>query len=107
MGSVGLGCSTGERDLGVVFSSDLKWRQQVTTCISKANAMLGMIRNTFIKLDIKMLRTLYTVYVRPLVEFAAPVWNPQLKGDIVQLEKVQHRVTRLIPSLWKLLTMRD
>ena len=31
-----------------------------------------------------------------------PVWCPYLKGDINKLEKIQHRVTRLIPSLKRL-----
>ena len=42
------------------------------------------------------------VYIRPLIEFAVPVWNPALKGDIGLLERVQHRVTRLVPGLKKL-----
>ena len=49
--------------------------------------------------NMKLVRTLFTVYVRPLIEFAVPVWCPHLKGDINQLEKIQNRVTRLIPSL--------
>ena len=30
-----------------------------------------------------------------------PVWNPYLKGDIEELENIQHRVTRLVPGLKK------
>ena len=102
MGSVELSNSVCERDLGVVFSSDLKWKQQSIACVSKANAMLGMIKNNFVKLDTRMVKILYTVYVRPLIEFAVPVWSPYLKGDINLIEKVQHRATRLIPGLKKL-----
>ena len=64
--------------------------------------MLSLLRNTFVCLDMKLVRTLFTVYVRPLIEFAVPVWCPYLKGDINKLEKIQHRVTRLIPSLKRL-----
>ena len=34
-----------------------------------------------------MWKKLYTSYVRPLLEFAIPVWNPYLKGDIDILER--------------------
>ena len=34
--------------------------------------------------------------IRPLIELAVPVWSPFQKGDIKKLERVQHRVTRLI-----------
>ena len=91
-----------EKELGVVFSSDLKCKNHVFTCESKANSMLGMIRKTFSSLDSKLLRTLYISFVRPLIEFAVPVWCPSLKGDIETLERIQHRVTRLVKSLRKL-----
>ena len=91
-----------ERDLGVIFSSDLKWKNHITERESKANAMLGMIKKTFASLNCKLLKTLYTTYVRPLVEFAVPVWNPYLKGEIEALEKIQHRATRLVKNLRKL-----
>ena len=33
-----------------------------------------------------------------------PVWNPYLKKDIEKLENIQHRATRLAPSLRKFIT---
>ena len=99
MGNIELSTTECERDLGVVFSSDLKWKQQVIACSSRANSMLGLIRKTFVSFDVGLVRTLYTVYVRPLIEFAVPVWNPSLIGDMELLEKVQHRATRLVPML--------
>ena len=47
----------------------------------------------------KLLRSLYVTFIRPLLEFAVPVWSPAFKCDIDLLERVQHRATRLIPSL--------
>ena len=34
-----------------------------------------------------------------MIEFAVPVWYPNLKQDIKLLEQVQHRATKLVPSL--------
>jgi hypothetical protein len=91
-----------ERDLGVIFSNNLKWRNQIITCVGKANQILGMIRKCFVHMDVKLLRSLYVTFVRPLLEFAIPVWSPIQKGDIDLLESVQHRATRIIPSLKKI-----
>ena len=33
--------------------------------------------------------------VRPILEYAAPVWYPYLVKDIILLEKVQRRASRL------------
>ena len=71
-----------ERDLGVYVSNDLKWKQHVTLISSKANSILGLIKKSFLNPDIRTLRILYTTCVRPLLEFAAPVWYQYLFGDI-------------------------
>ena len=41
----------------------------------------------------------YGSLVRPHLEYGAPIWNPQLKRDITDLEKVQRHATRQIPAL--------
>jgi len=90
-----------EKDLGILFSSNMKWRQHIISSSTKANKILGMLKNTFAHLDEYTLKLLYTTYVRPLIEFAVPVWSPHFKGEIEMLEKIQHRATRLIPALAK------
>ena len=44
-------------------------------------------------------RLLYVFFIRPLLEITVPVWSPAFKCNIDLLERVQHRATRLIPSL--------
>jgi hypothetical protein len=39
------------------------------------------------------MKLLYTSLVRPHMEFAAPIWNPYYRKDIVKLENDQHRAT--------------
>jgi hypothetical protein len=53
-------------------------------------------------MDVKLLRSLYFTFVRPLLQFAITVWSPFQKGDIDLMESVQHRATRLIPSFKKI-----
>ena len=42
---------------------------------------------------------MYTTYVRPILEYAAPAWSPYLVKDKTKLEKVQRFATRLVPEL--------
>ena len=42
-----------EKDLGVKFSSDMKWNQQVLSCASQANSILGRLKKAFIKIQPK------------------------------------------------------
>jgi hypothetical protein len=91
--------STLERDLGVMISSDLKWKHHTAYCANKANRVLGMLKRTFEHFDLDMVKILYTTFVRPHLEFAASVWNPYAANDISLLEKVQRRATKLVPAL--------
>ena len=44
--------------------------------------------------DIATLLSAYTVYVRPIVEYASVVWSPHLLRDIAVIESVQRDFTR-------------
>ena len=54
----------------VIFSNNLKRKNLVISCVSKANQTLGIIRKSFAHLDFKILRSLYVTFIRPLLEFA-------------------------------------
>jgi len=97
-GRVQLGTSELERDLGVMVSSDCRWRNQVNAAASKANRVLGMMRNTFRFWTDDIARMIYPTFIRPHLEFASSVWNPSSKSDIQILENVQHRATRTVES---------
>ncbi len=83
-----------ERDLGVLVTPNLKWKDQVAASVAKANQVFGMLKRTFASRSAKLWKGLYTGYIRPHLEFAMQVWSPQLIGDIV--EGVQRRVTKFI-----------
>jgi ribonucleases P/MRP protein subunit RPP40 len=88
-----------ERDLGIMFSTSLKWKNQVITATNRANQMLDRIKKSFALFDCKLMRSLYLTFIRPYLELAVPVWCPFLKGDIDMIEQVQQRATKLIPAI--------
>ena len=88
-----------EKDLGVLITNDLKPADQVASAVAGANSMLWRIRKTFTCLDEHTVPLLYKALVRPRMEYAVQAWSPQLRKDIIRLEKVQRRATRMIPGL--------
>ena len=45
-----------------------------------------------------MFLNLYKSLVRPHLEYATGVWSPQYKKDMIAIENIQRRATRLLPS---------
>ena len=88
-----------EKDLGVVVDNKLKFKTHISQKISKANSMLYLIKNCFKYLDEKMFLLLYKSLVRPHLEYASTAWSPITKEDIIRIEGVQRRATKLIPGL--------
>jgi len=88
-GSIGfLERSNKERDLGVIFSSNLDWEEQYLSSCKKANMTLGMLKRTFVGRDIGLWKQLYVSMVRPHLEYAFQIWSPFRVGVISRLEKV-------------------
>ena len=88
-----------ERDLGLLISNDLKWANQIDKVTKTANAIIAQIRQSFNYFDPELVKMLYVALVRPHLEFAVSVWNPYLRKDIYNIEKIQRKATRMIPNL--------
>ena len=43
--------------------------------------------------------SLFTTYVRPLLEYCTPAWSPHLLKDIDKIESVQRYFTRSLPGM--------
>ena len=88
-----------EKDVGVMIHHSLKPSMQCAKAATNANQVLGQLarglsyrdRNTFLRL--------YTVYVRPHLEYAVASWSPYTKGDKEILEKVQRRALAMVSNL--------
>ena len=95
--------ATSEKDLGVVFSNDLKVKQQCEEAYKRASQILGLIHRTIQFRNPSVLITLYKSMVRPHLEYSSVAWSPYYVKDKALLERVQHRFTRMFPELKDLL----
>lgn len=63
----------------------------------KANNILGLIKRTCRGLrDVSTLRTLYLALVRSQLEFCSVVWSPYQAKNVMKLERIQRRATKLM-----------
>ena len=63
-----------------------------------ANKLLGMIRSFWALVDTSF-TLLYKTIVRPHLEYAATVWNPNKKHYFDDVAKVQHSATELLQNM--------
>ena len=88
-----------EKDLGVIFDSDLSFSEHIASKINKGNSIVGLIRRSFTFLDCASFTKLYCAMVRPHLEYAQSIWSPHLLKDIDAIENVQIRATKLVDGL--------
>ena len=84
--------------LGVGIDSNMTWSSHIQTISNKSTKVLNFIKRNLCNCPPDTKRTAYLTLVRPIMEYAAPVWDPYYNVDIYKLEKVQRRATRWIQS---------
>ena len=88
--------------LGVSISKDLKWNIHIVEIVKKASSRLYFLRQLKrAKINEKDLLTFYLTCVRPVTEYACPVFHNSLPLYLSEeLEKLQKRALRIIyPTL--------
>ena len=82
--------------LGVILTSNLSWSAHIDKIVAKARKMTGMLYRQFYRWsNLDALAKMYVSIIRPHLEYAAPVWNPELTKDIRKLENVQKFALRV------------
>ena len=84
--------------LGVNIQDNMQWESHIDSITKKASKTLGFIQRNLKIGNKKTKETAYKALVRPLLEYAAPVWDPYTANEIEALEKIQRRAARWVTS---------
>ena len=95
--SVPLTKVSSHKHFGVTLSSDLSWKSHVLPVVAKANRILGLLKRTFGRCS-EAIKMGYISMVRPMIEYACPVWNPHQQYLSDKLERIQRNASRWILS---------
>ena len=84
------------RDLGLYFTTDLKFEKHIEIITTKARRISFGILKSIKYSNATVLINLYKIYVRPILEFATCVFNPYLLKHIHKIEKIQKDFLKII-----------
>ena len=75
--------------LGITIADNMDWGQHVSEISSKATKTLGFLFRNLAFAPRSTKEVAYKTFVRPTLEYAAPVWSPHSILQINQIEKVR------------------
>ena len=84
--------------LGITISNNLSWETHITNITNKVSQRLFMLRLLKrAQVDMDKLLHIYTMVIRPIVEYGCQVWHPGLnKGEKKLIESIQERALKII-----------
>jgi hypothetical protein len=88
--------TSGIKDLGILMTPTLSFSRHAESVANKAKAASHIINRCFYAGSPDKLAQIYKVFIRPLTEYATPVWNSIGSTDSAIIESVQKKYTRKI-----------
>ena len=88
--------------LGVCLTHNLSWKSHIQQICKKARKQAGIIyRNFSHSSSSSTLKQLYITFVRPHLEYAAPILDPHCATHIDTIESVQRFAMRISYKAWR------
>lgn len=85
------------KHLGLLISGNLDWTDHVKSVIATGSRRAGHLRWMSQDLPPEIVQSLYIYYVRPTMEYAAPIWHSSIREEEASaLERIQAGVARSI-----------
>ena len=86
-------------DLGVTVDRSLKYHCHIRRKVAMVGALTTNLLSCTLSRSPQFLMNVYTMHVRPLLEYGSPIWNMGYVTDIRLLERIQRRWTRAVDGL--------
>jgi len=84
--------------ISVTLHSKLSFNYYIDATCKKANSVLSFIRRNLRHCQRRVKTDAYNSFVKPILNYAAPVWTPHADYYINKLEAIQKRAARFIMS---------
>jgi hypothetical protein len=87
-----------DRDLGLIVDNKLTFAQHIALIKRKCFSIINKILRIFLSRDWNLLVRIYTIYIRPIVDYACMIYCPHSSADINSVEQIQKYYTRKLFS---------
>jgi hypothetical protein len=74
-----------ERDLGIILDEHLTFGEHITGMACKARRLVGYVFHSFRSRNPSVIIPIFNSLIRPILEYASPVWNPYLSEPLNRL----------------------
>ena len=82
-------CCATVKDLGVTFSSDLSFQEHIGIIVKQASNKAAWVLSVFSTRNKFEMMFLYKTYVRSLLEYCCPLWNPSGPKSLTLIKKIE------------------
>ena len=83
------------KHLGLYLYSDCSWHQHKSYIKDKAWLRIDIMRKLKFKLDRKSQETIYTTFIRPLLEYGDNIGVNCTQADKYELDKIQNEAAKI------------
>ena len=84
--------------LGVELTDKLSWNKHIDSITNKGLRILGFLRRNMNKCPADIKTVCYNALVRPILEYASCVWDPNTKKNTAKVESVQRCAARYVKN---------
>ena len=87
---------TSSKYLGIIIDSHLTWKDHINEISSKANSAKGFLKRNIYQCPTIIKPNCYKSFIRPILEYATPVWCPFQQPQINQIKRIQRNMARFV-----------
>ena len=93
------------KHLGLYLSNNGSWHQQINFILERAWCRINIMRKLKFLLDQKSLDIIFTLFIRPILEYGDVIWNNCAQYEKNEIEKIQLEAARKTTGTTKLISI--